>query len=102
MRERTVLIRGIEIRSGFIQDEQRSIFEKSSCQADALCLSSTQARSAFTNHRLILLWQRTDKFMRVCELCCLYYRFQACLLASQANILRHCSMKQIGMLGDPG
>src|SRR5258706_15717635 len=56
----------------------------------------------FTDHRLILLRQRRNEFMRVCELCRLYFPSRACIRAAQANILRNSSMKQIGMLGDPG
>jgi hypothetical protein len=34
------LVRWIEIRCGFVQNEQRRIFQKGPCQADALRLSA--------------------------------------------------------------
>ena len=55
----------------FIQNEQGRIFQKGTCNRDALCLTSTQTRSTFPDLRHVPLWQLLNKFLRPREFRCL-------------------------------
>src|ERR1700680_2500605 len=57
------------MRSGFVQDENGSIFQESARDSDALSLSAAQLEAAFSEYGVISLRQVLDKFVGQGGLC---------------------------------
>jgi len=56
---------GIDAGGGFIEDEERSVFQQRARDADALFFADAQFHAAFTDARIVALRQASDEFMAI-------------------------------------
>ncbi len=92
----------VEVGGGFIQDQQRRVFQKSACQGETLALPAAQPRASFADHGFVARGQVPDEFMCLgCFRRLDHFAFGS-LRTRQANISFNRVIEQIRILRYPG
>ncbi len=91
---------GIQMRSRFIEDQDRGVFEKRAGDRDPLALPARKLESPFAQRRVITLRKRVDEMIRIRDLRGLSYIVQARLRPAVSDILADRGVEKHGFLGN--
>jgi len=91
---------GIDVREGFVEEENRCVLEQGAGDGDALALSAGETQAAFAHHRLIALGQGLDELMRIRRPRRRLDLILRGVWLAEAQIVRHRAVHEIGILHD--
>ena len=92
----------VEAGGGFVEDEDRGIFEEGAREGYALSLSAGEAGATFANNGFIFIWKRVNKFMQVCGLRGSDNLCVSCVRFADADVGGDGVVEEVRALGNPG
>ena len=92
---------GVERGGGFVEDQDRRVFEKGAGEGEALGLSAGEAGAAFPDDGFVFLWQRFDEVLQARGVGGLNYFFVGRVRFAEADVFGDGCVEEVRALGDP-
>src|ERR1700685_477774 len=90
----------IQRGGGFVQNQDRRIFQDGARNRDALAFSSGETYATLANHFVVTLGQRMDEVMRQSGAGCGFYFFEPNMRLAVSDVVANGVVKQNGFLSD--